>query len=270
MSSSPRSSNLPRFFGRLSPLASTLLLAVLISAHAPAQTLTVLHSFTARADGAFPYGGLVMDRAGNLYGTTSTGGRYKNGTIYKIDTSGKMTILHQFKRNEACLSFAPLLVDDNGNLYGTAYSCGIPVAEGIGTVFELKATGRLVVLHAFGSATGDGALPYAGLVRDDAGNLYGTTSVGGGIPFAAGTTFKIDRATGAETVLHNFANVPDGAYPTCRLLIDSAGDLYGTTGLGGVGGDSIQARFQWDGDHPLQLRRVLRAGRAGTGEWSGA
>src|SRR5690349_15503494 len=239
MSSSPRLSNLPRFFGRLSPLASTLLLAVLISAHAPAQTLTVLHSFTARADGAFPYGGLVMDRAGNLYGTTSTGGRYKNGTIYKIDTSGKMTILHQFKRNEACSSFAPLLVDESGNLYGTAYACGIPIAEGIGTVFELKATGRLVVLHAFGSVSGDGGLPYAGLVRDAAGSLYGTTAAGGDVPYGAATVFKIDRATGGETILHSFANVPHGFSPSDRLVLDSDGNLYGTTGGGGAGGGTV-------------------------------
>ena len=231
----------PRFIDHLwLTLASLCLLTLLLATPASAQTLTVLHSFTSKADGAFPYGGLTLDRAGNLYGVTSTGGRYKNGTIYKIDTSGKMTILHQFTRNEACSSFASLLIDKNGNLYGTAFSCGIPIAEGIGTVFELKATGRLVVLHAFGSVSGDGGLPYAGLVRDDAGSLYGTTSVGGNIPFGAGTVFKIDHNTGLETVLHSFADIPDGAFPSDRLLIDSAGNLYGTTEIGGsLGGGSV-------------------------------
>jgi uncharacterized repeat protein (TIGR03803 family) len=81
-------------------------------------------------------------------------------------------------------------------------------------------------------------------VRDSAGSLYGTTAVGGDIPFAAGTVFKIDRATGAETVLHNFANIPDGAFPSCRLLIDSEGNLYGTTEIGGAGG--IGSLFKLD------------------------
>src|SRR5690242_6228049 len=190
---------------------AVLALSFLQATHASAQALTVLHSFTGKADGAFPYAGLTMDRAGNLYGITSTDGRYKDGTIYKIDASGKMTVLHQLTYTEACLSFAPLLIDKSGNLYGTAYFCG---TSGIGSAFELKATGELQVLHSFKGS--DGALPYAALVRDDAGSLYGTTSNGGDIPFAAGTVFKIDRATGAETVLHNFANIPDGAFPSCR------------------------------------------------------
>jgi uncharacterized repeat protein (TIGR03803 family) len=241
----------------------------LMATWASAQTLTVLHSFSAKADGAFPYGGLVMDPAGNLYGTTSTGGRYKDGTIYKIDTSGKMTVLHQFTRKEACSSFAPLLIDKHGNLYGTAFSCGIPIAEGIGTVFELKATGRLVVLHAFGSVSGDGALPYAGLVRDAAGSLYGTTSVGGDIPYGAGTVFKIDRNTGAETVLHNFANIPDGAFPSCRLLIDSAGNLYGTTEIGGALGGGSVFKLDSSGDETILYSFGTSSNTDGTSPVSG-
>src|SRR5262249_19526119 len=201
-----------------------LLLPSLFVIHARAQTVTVLHSFTGKADGAFPYGGVVMDQAGNLYGITSTAGKYKNGTIYKIDPSGKMTILHQLTHHEGNGSYASLLLAKTGNLYGTTYTVG-----GIryGTVFELKTSGKFIVLHTFGLGIVDGAHPYAGLIRDGTGNLYGTTADGGAT--GNGAVFKLDHRTGVESLLYSFGDWPDTQMPLGSLLLDPEGNLYGTT-----------------------------------------
>ena len=124
--------------------------------------------------------------------------------------------------------YAGLVRDAAGNLYGTAISSG---AFGWGVVFRVDARGSETVLHSFGGVTADGRTPYAGLVRDKAGNLYGTTYEGGGIGCVdgCGTVFKVDT-TGTETVLHSFAGgTTDGCFPYAGLLLDSAGNLYGTT-----------------------------------------
>ncbi len=196
-----------------------------------AQTLTVLHSFTGNADGAFPYGGVVLDHAGNLYGTTATGGRQKHGTIYQIDSSGNFATLHQFDMHDGCESMASLLLDDAGNLYGTTYLCG---SSTVGTVFELQKFGeefgKLVALHEFSGDT-DVSEPRAGLVRDKTGDLYGTGSFWGSS--SNGGVFKVDDKTGNETVLYDFGPPPDGAAPSDSLILDVLGNLYGTTTLGG-------------------------------------
>jgi uncharacterized repeat protein (TIGR03803 family) len=124
--------------------------------------------------------------------------------------------------------YAGLVRDKAGNLYGTAISSG---AFGWGVVFKVDTSGAETVLHSFGGVTADGRTPYAGLVRDKAGNLYGTTYEGGGIGCVdgCGTVFKVDT-TGTETVLHSFAGgTADGCYPYGGLFRDSAGNLYGTT-----------------------------------------
>src|SRR6185369_16323811 len=125
---------------------------------------------------------------------------------------------------------AGLVPDEAGNLYGTTEGGG---AFGVfGTVFKLDASGNLTVLHSFAGAPTDGEFPLAGLIRDKAGNLYGTTEVGGA--FNNGTVFKVD-STGKETVLHSFAGSPsDGGFPQGGLILDKAGNLYGTTGKGGA------------------------------------
>src|SRR5262245_48885942 len=111
-----------------------LLLSGLFVSRTQAQTFTVLHAFQAKADGSTPWGGVMIDQAGNLYGTTFSGGRYLYGTIYKLDPSGKMTVLHQFTKHDGCYSVARLLLDGAGNLYGTTMQCG---SGKFGTVFEL-------------------------------------------------------------------------------------------------------------------------------------
>jgi uncharacterized repeat protein (TIGR03803 family) len=200
-----------------------------------AGTETVLHSFTRIPDGANPQAALVRDAQGNLYGTTSLGGALGRGTVFKVDTTGRETVLHNFT-GEADGGFpvaAGLVQNAQGNLYGTTSAGG---AYGSGTVFEVDATGRETVLYSFTWTRGDGAAPYAGLVLDAQGNLYGTTEAGGDLGCESGgcgTVFKLD-ATGRETVLHSFTGTGgDGANPYAGLVLDAQGNLYGTTDAGG-------------------------------------
>jgi uncharacterized repeat protein (TIGR03803 family) len=192
---------------------------------------TVLYSFTNSPDGAYPYAGLVRDKAGNLYGTTTGGGSSNVGTVFKVDPTGKETVLHSFTYLDGAAPYAPLVRDKAGNLYGTTSyggsACFPP--SGCGTVFKLDTSGKETVLYSF-TGSPDGAYPYAGLVRDKAGNLYGTTQEGGSSGY--GTVFMVDL-TGKETVLYSFTNSPDGAYPFAGLVRDKAGNLYGTTVYGG-------------------------------------
>jgi uncharacterized repeat protein (TIGR03803 family) len=188
---------------------------------------TVLHNFGGIGDGAYPRAGLVQDAAGNLYGTTLFGGTSNFGTVFKVDTTGKETVLYSFTGGADGESpFAALLRDAAGNLYGTTVLGG---AFTLGTVFKLDATGKETVLYSFAGGT-DGANPTAGLVEDELGNLYGTTEGGGSSH--SGTVFRLD-ATGTEIILHTFSGGTDGAYPLAGLVRDAAGNLYGTTIDGG-------------------------------------
>lgn len=197
---------------------------------------TIIHSFTGSAgDGATPYGGLIQDEAGNLYGTTGAGGAFSNGTIYKIDKHGVETVLHSFNAatGDGKSPFGSLVRDCRGNLFGTTLGGG---SADDGTVFELTAAGNETVLHSFTGGftafTGDGAYPDAGLVLDEQGNLYGITTAGGAA--RNGTVFKLDTS-GNETLLYSFGNAPDGVSPGLgSVVLDRQGNLYGTTSLGGT------------------------------------
>jgi len=128
---------------------------------------------------------------------------------------------------------APVIMDQFGNLYGTTFERGSSnnCFFGCGTVFKVDPFGNATVLHSFVGDSTDGGHSFAGLVRDAAGNLYGTTEVGGTAGF--GTVFKIDPA-GNETIIHNFMGPPgDGAVPTGGLVLDASGNLHGTTSFGG-------------------------------------
>jgi uncharacterized repeat protein (TIGR03803 family) len=193
---------------------------------------TVLYSFTnSGGDGGYPAAGLVMDKAGNLYGTTLRGGTYDYGTVFELDASGNETVLHSFTNSagDGALPHAGLLIDKKGNLYGTTEAGG---TYGHGTVFEMDSSGNETVLYSFTKSGGDGGSPAAGLVMDKAGNLYGTTSFGG-LTSNSGTVFKLDTS-GNETVLHSFTNGDDGAIPLADLIIDKKGNLYGITIFGGA------------------------------------
>jgi uncharacterized repeat protein (TIGR03803 family) len=213
-------------------------LNVVATQSAQAQTLTVLYSFAGLADGGDPLAGLVLDSAGNLYGTTNQGGSGLFncldgcGTVFKVDTAGNETVLHSFGEtgtDGAYPYYGSLFLDEAGNLYGTTSVGG---AHGSGTIFRVSPAGQEIFISLAGGA--NGGAPYAGLVPDTAGNAYGTTQYGGTgcSPFGCGTVFKVSRA-GKVTVLHSFIGSPDGEYPTAGLVRDSAGNLYGTTPYGG-------------------------------------
>ena len=191
--------------------------------------LTLLHSFAGTPDGEDPYAGLLRDKAGNFYGTTmfgGTGGGF--GTVFKLDANGKLTLLHSFAGTpDGVNPLAGLLRDAAGNLYGTTKYGG--TNGGYGTVFKLSAKGKLTLLHSF-AGTPDGENPYSRLIRDSAGNFYGTTFYGGTLGY--GSVFKLDPA-GKLTILHSFNDSPDEAHPIAGLILDKAGNLYGTTSDGG-------------------------------------
>jgi uncharacterized repeat protein (TIGR03803 family) len=202
---------------------------------------TVLHEFTGGTDGANPQGRLVMDRAGNFYGTTTAGGVSNAGTVFKVTRKGIETVLYSFTgKPDGANPVAGLAIDSAGNLYGTTTAGG---ANGNGTVFKLAiptvSGGEWTeeVLYSFGTGT-DGTIPVAGVTRDASGNLYGTTSAGGA--HGSGTVFQLTPSGSAwtETILHHFALGSDGGVPYAGLVLASDGNLYGATTEGGAGGQN--------------------------------
>jgi len=207
--------------------------------------LTVLYSFTGGSDGKWPYASVIRDRAGNLYGTTHSGGDYGNGTVFKLDASGNETVLHSFAGgSDGSVPLAGLIMDKAGNLFGTTYVGG---TYNSGTAFKLDPSGNETVLYAF-TGDSDGGGPYAGsLIMDAAGNLYGTTSSGGA--YGLGTVFKLDTF-GLETVLHSF-NGSNGALLYSGLVMDAEGNLYGTTFSGGPYGSGTVFKLDTAGQETV-------------------
>ncbi len=202
---------------------------------ADAATESVLYAFQGGADGAFPRAGLVADKKGNLYGTTSAGGgpsdsTYCNhdlgqqgcGIVFKVALDGTETVLYAFRNvSDGAGPVAGLITDRAGNLYGTTFAGG----TGGGTVFKLAPNGRETVLHDFQGGN-DGGQPAGGLLADSAGNFYGTTAQGGGN--ADGIVYKL-APDGTETVLHTFEGVErdDGDISTAALIANKNGTLFG-------------------------------------------
>jgi uncharacterized repeat protein (TIGR03803 family) len=211
-------------------------------------TESVLYAFAGGADGISPYDGLAFDAKGNVYGTTYAGGASAVGTVFKLTPASSgwtESVIHSFAGgNDGKYPFGDVILDAAGNLYGTAFQGD---AVGYGIVFELlpnpKGGWRERVLHGFGNAPS--ASPVAGLVMDTVGNLYGTTmlgaaqtSCGGG----CGTLFKLTPGTTGGwtfTAVHQFGRGTDGYHPTGDLVLDSAGNIYGTTQAGGAQGSGM-------------------------------
>jgi uncharacterized repeat protein (TIGR03803 family) len=192
-----------------------------------ASGFKVLHDFTG-PDGAFPYAGMVALN-GVLYGTTQDGGKYSNGTVYKVSTSGAETVLHSFP-DGAKDGYYPYagLVNVNGSLYGTTLVGG---EYGYGTIYKVTTSGEEHVLHAFKGGQ-DGSASRSGLIYVN-GLLYGTTQYGGngGCPYGCGTVFEVSPG-GKERVVYKFKGGQDGENPYARLVVLN-GALYGTTAVGG-------------------------------------
>ena len=214
---------------------------------------TVIHTFTdtAGGDGSTPSGGLIFDASGNLYGTTSGGGTYKSGTVFKLTPSGNAwteTILYNFAgKPDGAGPVGDLIFDGAGNLYGTTASGGSNAnhnTSGDGTAFQLSpnldGTWTEKVLHSFG-AGGDGANPLAGLAADASGNLYGTTLYGGTTPNGGhGTVFQLafSNGTWAESVISSFTVSGGGNFPQSPLTVGRSGNLYGAAN-GGSGHNGV-------------------------------
>jgi uncharacterized repeat protein (TIGR03803 family) len=198
----------------------------------PDGSATILHSFKSGANGCYPNSGLVQDAAGNLYGTTAgCGDSHSDGVIFKIDPSGKYSVLHTFQGiPDGAGPNAELILDAEGNLYGSTIAggnagCSSSTPKGCGTIFKLDANGDETVLYRFTGKT-DGGSP-GSVVRDSKGNLYGPASGGKGF----GVIFKLNPS-GKETVIYNFIGGTNGADPV-TLTMDSKGNFYGTTVAGG-------------------------------------
>ena len=216
---------------------AVLVLCTTAAVSVPAQTLTTLHRFDG-ADGANPAAALVQATDGDLYGTTLGGGANAKGTIFKITTSGKLTVLYSFCAQSQCTDGdgpSGLVQATNGDFYGTTSGAG---ANGGGTVFKITRSGTLSTLYAFcaESACADGRSPQAALIQATNGDLFGTTF---GYDGAGATVFKI-TPSGILTTLYTFCaqggTCEDGQAPVGALVQVSDEDFYGTTTQGGTDG----------------------------------
>ena len=251
------------------PLALVIVFVLTIVAGqtAKAQTFSVLHTFTHNLDGSAPRSGLTFDKAGNLYGTTSTGGIGGEncsgdegdevegcGAVYRLKRTGSNWIfnhLYSFTGgSDGWLPQARVIFGPNGSLYGTTIGGGGSSCEGFqysgcGTVFNLTpqpttCTAAIcpwtdTVIYAFQGSPADGESPANGdLTFDQNGNIYGTTSQGGNAD--SGTVFELTPSGSGwtESLLYAFSG-PDGSFPYDGVIFDSAGNLYGTTNMGGSG-----------------------------------
>lgn len=228
--------------------------AMLAAASAAPVTVkeSVLHNFGASTDGVQPQGELTFDKAGNLYGSAPAGGTHGAGIIFEMSrVSGgwQETVLYNFCSATNCSDggnpAGALLIDAKGNLYGTAQGGGGGANGSGGVVFELSPTSKgwkETVLYSFCAERhcADGYFPNSKMIWDSAGNLYGTTVLGGDGSKGSGVVFELSRGSHGwtETVLYWFCqqtNCADGSQPWSGLVFDSAGNLYGTTYLGGIG-----------------------------------
>lgn len=248
-----------------------LLLAGLLTSTVQAQTFQVIHTFNG-ADGANPMSGLTMDRAGNLYGTTSEGGTSYGGTAYRLKHSGtswSLNVLHTFTDTpDGIYPESRIIFGPDGALYGTTFlggrrePCTLQGEQsGCGTVFRLTPRATVCgstscpwtekILYAFQGGI-DGAFPAGDLTFDSRGNIYGATSFGGVLtglclpqavgPYGCGAVYELSPSQGGwtQTTVYAFLgpedNYADGVNPASGVTLDGAGNLYGTAGKGGAGG----------------------------------
>jgi uncharacterized repeat protein (TIGR03803 family) len=206
---------------------------------------TVLYTFTGGNDGAYPNPNVTLDSVGNFYGTTNNGGTAGVGVVFKVDTSGHETVLYTFTGGNDGGNPNGVMRDSAGNLYGTTSNGG---ASGAGVVFKVDTSGNETVLYTF-TGGADGGYSDAGVIRDSAGNFYGTTNNGG--TAGLGVVFKVDTS-GNETVLHTFTRGLEGDQPDLAgVILDSVGNLYGTAAFGGAGGQGVVYKLDTSGNETV-------------------
>jgi hypothetical protein len=214
----------------------------------PHAKVTILYRFSGGSDGGNPYGPLVADQAGNLYGIAALGGDAGLGVVFELasgpNDTWTETVLHSFSGSDGAYPNPGLTFDAQGNLYGTTFAGG----QTGGVAFELSpgqsGAWSFSLLNSFGSASSPGGSePNGNLVLDTTGNAYGTTQLGGAgvcsnFPGPCGVVFELSPAgsgTWTESVLYSFKGRPDGEFPYASVFFDSAGNLDGTTNEGGSG-----------------------------------
>jgi uncharacterized repeat protein (TIGR03803 family) len=225
-----------------------LVMATMQIGSASASTTKVIYSFAGGTDGEYLDTDLVMDSAGNIYGTTVQGGDFGGGTVFQLSPSGSgwtHTVLYSFTGSkDGGEPYKGVTLDAQGNLYGTAVTGGFGSCEGgCGVVFKLtnsNGTWTQSVIHYF-SGGNDGSGPGSGLAFDRHGNLYGMTPTGGA--YGLGTIYQLQpqsNGTWKLHVAHAFTGGVDGSSGSAgRLILDHAGNFYGVTTVGGANGDGI-------------------------------
>ncbi|MGA9529494.1 MAG: choice-of-anchor tandem repeat GloVer-containing protein [Terriglobales bacterium] len=246
----------------------------------PGGNESILHSFGTGTDGKYPYGGLLLDSAGNLYGTTNGGGtsgsacnNYGCGTVFVLSPNGKEKVLYNFTGGaDGASPDAALTRGLDGRFYSTTYLGGI---YDWGTVFAVDTKGTETVVHDFNGADSDGGDVYGGLISDAAGNFYGMTFGGDnpaclpGFDLGCGVIYKVTE-TGQETVLYAFTGQKDGFWPAGGLVSDSAGNLYGTAQGEGTGYPSrFGSIFKLAPNGKLTVLHRFSGGAGGADPWAG-
>jgi uncharacterized repeat protein (TIGR03803 family) len=221
--------------------------------HGNAENLFVFQNGQG-SEASLPFGGVIMDEAGNLYGTTLFGAP-GFGTVYQLDPTGNFTVLYNFQgKSDGKEPRGPLVRDAAGNLYGVAAEDN----HENGTIFKLATNGTLTVLHTFTGGV-NGGEPQPGLLRDKAGNLFGSTFTGG--DSGAGTVYEITK-TGKFKRLYSFTGGADGRGPNGELVQDTDGNIYGMAGKG-PGTDFLGTVFKLSPTHKLTVLHTFRGGRDG-------
>lgn len=216
--------------------------------------LTVIYRFSGQSDGSTPLGALSFDGAGNMYGTTQTGGVGGNGTVFKLIRNGNQwthSVIYNFDGAEGWEPVAGVTVDSAGNLYGTTLAGG---DSGFGVVYELSPSSggwSYRVLHSFSGGYGDGGWPEAGLIMDAAGNLYGAAK-GGGTGYS-GTVFELSPSgeNWSYRTICNLTGPGNLPGPRGSVVMDAAGNLYGATANDGAYGQGsvfkvVQSNGDWE------------------------
>jgi len=214
-------------------MGCSLLLICAATTGVNAQTFNTLVNFDGSNGSAPEYGSLVQGRDGNLYGTTGGGGRYYQGTFFKLAPAGNFSTLYNFCGGcqDGSEPYSGVILATDGNFYGTTLTGG---KNNSGTVFKITSDGVLTTLYNFCSQSGcaDGQYPYGALVQGLDGKFYGTTWWGGDPNTNSGTIFEI-TSKGDLTTLHKFDGYDDGSHPYAKLTQGTSGDFYGTTAEGG-------------------------------------
>jgi len=210
--------------------------------------LQVLHAFTGGPDGSSGSAGKMVFHQGALFGAATTGGAHGFGTIFRLMPRGKgqwtFQSIYSFQGDlDGSFPYGGLTIDLSDNVFGTTYYGG---TDGVGTVFQLSfARGGWVnlVLYSF-KASADGNSPISNVVFDDMVNIYGTTSEGG---LGSGTIFKLTQVgaggSWSETLAHEFASTPDGAFPYSGMTPGGDNSFYGATVHGGANGEGAIYKF---------------------------